>query len=244
MKTLSYATTMTRCNPSAGGKPSITPYTRPVIHTVNGQPKESEFEKVRVVSYNVLAQCYCRSSIFHWSDRGDIRWKRRKGKITKEIEEYNADLLLLQELDNFSDYHRGALRKLGYDGYTYVQRNSRKDGVGIFWKSEDFEVVSETPVHFNAIAEQSYGIDYAQKKNNPEYLLRDSVGAITVLRSNKHPSDVGIILATCHLFWNPDNADVKLLQAFHMVERIRQVVREHDYPLILGMGHQQTGASA
>uniref|UniRef100_A0A7S3E8I4 Endonuclease/exonuclease/phosphatase domain-containing protein n=1 Tax=Rhodosorus marinus TaxID=101924 RepID=A0A7S3E8I4_9RHOD len=124
MKTLSYATTMTRCNPSAGGKPSITPYTRPVIHTVNGQPKESEFEKVRVVSYNVLAQCYCRSSIFHWSDRGDIRWKRRKGKITKEIEEYNADLLLLQELDNFSDYHRGALRKLGYDGYTYVQRNS------------------------------------------------------------------------------------------------------------------------
>ncbi|KAJ8908497.1 hypothetical protein NDN08_005205 [Rhodosorus marinus] len=229
---------MTVGNRSAVGKPSITPYTRPVIHTVDGQPKESEFERVRVVSYNILAQCYCRSSIFHWSDRGDIRWKRRKGKITKEIEEYNADFLLLQELDNFSEYHRGALRRLGYDGHTYVQRKSidvhKEDGVGIFWKSEDFKVVSETPVHFNAIAEQPYGVDYAQKKSNPKHLLRDSVGAITVLQSKKHPSDVGIILATCHLFWNPVHADVKLLQAFHMVEQIREVMSEYDYPLILG----------
>eukprot|EP00189_Rhodosorus_marinus_P010282 CAMPEP_0184745966 /NCGR_PEP_ID=MMETSP0315-20130426/8576_1 /TAXON_ID=101924 /ORGANISM="Rhodosorus marinus, Strain UTEX LB 2760" /LENGTH=357 /DNA_ID=CAMNT_0027218341 /DNA_START=97 /DNA_END=1170 /DNA_ORIENTATION=+ len=230
--------TMTVENRSAVGKPSITPCTRPLIHTVAGQPEESKFERVRVVSYNVLAQCYCRSSIFHWSCRGDIKWNRRKGRITKEIEEYKADFLLLQELDKFSDYHRGALRSLGYDGYTYVQRKSvdaqKEDGVGIFWKCDDFEVMSETPVHFNAIAEQSYGIDYAQKKNNPRHLLRDSVGAITVLQSTKHPSDVGIILATCHLFWNPAHADVKLLQAFHMVEQIRDVLSEYDYPLILG----------
>ncbi|KAF3961172.1 hypothetical protein CMV_014176, partial [Castanea mollissima] len=91
--------------------------------------------RFRLVSYNILARDYVRSSFPH-SPSPCLRWEDRSQAILSVLKNFGADFLCLQEVDEYDSFYKGNMESLGYSSI-YVQRNGQKrDGCGIFYKQK------------------------------------------------------------------------------------------------------------
>ncbi|KAF3951803.1 hypothetical protein CMV_022588 [Castanea mollissima] len=96
--------------------------------------------RFRLVSYNILAQVYVKSSLFPHSPSPCLRWKARSQAILSVLKNFGADFLCLQEVDEYDSFYKGNMESLGYSSI-YVQRNGQKrDGCGIFYKQKRFRI--------------------------------------------------------------------------------------------------------
>ena len=103
----------------------------------------------RVLSYNVLADCYSR----HWDQPGSIhsycsktltRPAHRMPRLLGEVLAFAPDLVLLQEADRswFEQYWLPAMRQRGYEGVYLKKSNpSGSEGVAAFVRSAALEIV-------------------------------------------------------------------------------------------------------
>lgn len=104
---------------------------------------------VRIVSYNILAQSYVKGISFPHSPSPCLRWKNRSKAVLERLLSFDADVLCLQELDEYESYYKSRLTREGYSS-VYIQRSGRKrDGCGIFFKRSRMELVEEQVVDFN-----------------------------------------------------------------------------------------------
>eukprot|EP00271_Cylindrocystis_brebissonii_P022705 TRINITY_DN882_c2_g1_i1.p1 TRINITY_DN882_c2_g1~~TRINITY_DN882_c2_g1_i1.p1 ORF type:complete len:543 (+),score=74.09 TRINITY_DN882_c2_g1_i1:122-1630(+) len=105
----------------------------------------------RIVSYNILAQAYAKSTTFPHAGHTVLKQKNRLKAIVRELASLKADILCLQELDEFDTFYRAELLNLGYS-YAYVQREGRKrDGSGIFYLKDRFGLFMKSEIHYNDI---------------------------------------------------------------------------------------------
>ncbi|KAH9320714.1 hypothetical protein KI387_015353, partial [Taxus chinensis] len=109
----------------------------------------SEGSIIRVVSYNILAQAYIKSTLFPHSPARCLKWKARSQSVLALLKSLEADILCLQELDEFETFYKGNMDKYGYSS-AYIQRSGHKrDGCGIFYKREQTELLSEEVIQYN-----------------------------------------------------------------------------------------------
>ncbi|KAK9277280.1 hypothetical protein L1049_006820 [Liquidambar formosana] len=105
--------------------------------------------RFRVVSYNILAQVYVKSSLFPHSPSPCLKWKARSQAILTVLKNLEADFLCLQELDEYDGFYKGSLESHGYSS-VYIQRSGQKrDGCGIFYKQNIAELVLEEKIEYN-----------------------------------------------------------------------------------------------
>lgn len=105
--------------------------------------------RFRLVSYNILAQVYVKSSLFPHSVSARLRWKARSQAILSVLKNLGADFLCLQEVDEYDSFYKGNMESHGYSSI-YVQRNGQKrDGCGIFYKQNSAELVLEEKIEYN-----------------------------------------------------------------------------------------------
>lgn len=171
-----------------------------------------------VMTYNVLAQCYVRSSSFPYCKSIKLRWKER----SKDLEAMFASslpvsphIICLQEVDHFEDFWAAMMKILGYVGIFTKKTGTKADGVAVFWNEEMFEVKT-----FKQI---SLDLSHGNEADISHELLsrassRGSVGAIIYLEHRETQSR--FVVATTHLFWDPMQEDVKLLQVRRMLRSI------------------------
>eukprot|EP00238_Polyblepharides_amylifera_P002246 CAMPEP_0196590506 /NCGR_PEP_ID=MMETSP1081-20130531/66825_1 /TAXON_ID=36882 /ORGANISM="Pyramimonas amylifera, Strain CCMP720" /LENGTH=346 /DNA_ID=CAMNT_0041913635 /DNA_START=106 /DNA_END=1146 /DNA_ORIENTATION=+ len=202
---------------------------------------------LRVASYNVLAQVYVRSAWFsHSEPAACLKWKNRSKSLLKVVENLEADVLLLQEVDAFEDFWEKELKERGYAG-VYKQRTqitgAKKDGSAIFYKTKKFELLEVRSIEFNSLARakplrtgspvglkrkeggrEDDSEDAAIDSNatsevtgeKDERYLRDCVGILAALRLKEEPNNPTLLFGSSHLFWDPQYADVKLAQARYL----------------------------
>lgn len=164
-----------------------------------------------VVSYNILAQVYVRSGFFPYCPRRELRAGRRRRVLLDELCALDADIFCLQEVDCYSSDLAHGLAKRGYCS-AYKERPGRKqDGCAIFFRTARLECVATHDFDLNDIAEQ-YG--------NNERLLRDNVGLCVALKVASAERDALFVVATTHLFWDPNDPDVKVLQAQRVAQEV------------------------
>ncbi|KAJ4953858.1 hypothetical protein NE237_030690 [Protea cynaroides] len=109
--------------------------------------------RFRVVSYNILAQVYVKSSYFPHSPSPCLKWKARSQAILTILRSLEADFLCIQELDEYDSFYKSNLESLGYSGI-YVQRSGQKrDGCGIFHKCNSAELVLEEKIEYNDLVD-------------------------------------------------------------------------------------------
>ncbi|KAG0600259.1 hypothetical protein M758_11G019300 [Ceratodon purpureus] len=114
---------------------------------------------VRIVSYNILAQSYVKSISFPHSPSPCLRWKNRSKAVLERLLSFDADVLCLQELDEYESYYRSRLTREGYSS-VYIQRSGRKrDGCGIFFKRNRMELVEEQAIDFNDLVPPPTEVD-------------------------------------------------------------------------------------
>ncbi|KAJ7542349.1 hypothetical protein O6H91_10G102100 [Diphasiastrum complanatum] len=190
-----------------------------------------ETTSFRLFSYNILAQAYVKSTSFPHSPSSCLKWKARSQALLTRLLSFNADILCLQ-LDEY-EYYKQRMEKQGYQS-TYVKRSGKKrDGCGIFFKSERFEILEKQIIDYNdlvpPISPQNDDAAVECSKvdiNDPNVRLkRDCVAIMAAFKCFKAPGFI-IIVANTHLYWDPNWADVKLAQAKYLVSRLVGFQRE------------------
>ena len=63
-----------------------------------GQPSDNikNSLKIKVMSYNILADAYCNNYMFPYARRGTLNFKFRSTRIIEEIRSSNSDIICLQ----------------------------------------------------------------------------------------------------------------------------------------------------
>ncbi|KAK3135641.1 hypothetical protein QOZ80_5BG0421600 [Eleusine coracana subsp. coracana] len=199
----------------------------------------------RLVTYNILAQVYVKSSIFPHSPSACLKWKSRSKAVLTELKSFDADLMCLQELDEYDTFYKKNMESSGYSSI-YIQRSGdKKDGCGIFYKPKSADLVQKETIHYNDLVEQYVPSDHVNsapsnnssseeetnamsdnsKRGDPNdprvRLKRDCVGLLAAFKLSD-PCDHILIVANTHIYWDPEWIDVKLAQAKYLLSRVSQ----------------------
>ena len=121
----------------------------------------------------------------------------------------DADFICLQEVDHFEDYYEKLLLGLDYK-VCYAQRTERlSDGCLLAWKSSRWTSCYMEKLDFDLLPEGATDMDY----------LRHNVGIIGLFALSTGEK---LLVATAHLFWNPQYEHVKIAQARYYKEKIEK----------------------
>ncbi|MCL7044739.1 hypothetical protein MKW94_009956 [Papaver nudicaule] len=189
--------------------------------------------RFRIVSYNILAQCYVKSSYFPHSPKPCLRFKARSEAVLATLKSLESDFLCIQELDEYDSFYKENVEGLGYSSI-YIQRSAKKrDGCGIFYKCNSAELVLEDTIDYNDLVESVDSVqdetasisskeDFGERgdPNDPRVRLkRDCVGIMGAFKLKDLEQHL-IIVANTHIYWDPEWTDVKLAQVKYLLSRL------------------------
>ncbi|XP_008291596.1 protein angel homolog 2 [Stegastes partitus] len=175
-----------------------------------------------VMSYNILSQELLQDNayLYRHCNPSVLSWEYRRPNLLAEIQQHNADILCLQEVqeDHYENQIKPALQALGYH-CEYKKRTGKKpDGCAVTFKTSRFSLLSSNPVEFF--------------RPGDALLDRDNVGLVVQLRPNdsisqSDPSSF-ICVANTHLLYNPRRGDIKLAQLAILLAEIGRLSRLPD----------------
>ncbi|XP_054808285.1 carbon catabolite repressor protein 4 homolog 4 isoform X2 [Prosopis cineraria] len=205
--------------------------------------------RFNLVSYNILAQAYVKSSLFPHSPSSSLKWKARSNAILTILKNLGADFFCLQEVDEYDSFYKGSMLNIGYSSVYMKRSGQKRDGCGLFYKQDRAELVLEEKIEYNDLVNSiqdgnssndgEHNNDQSEKqkdaaprpKKNAEdrgdpndpcvRLKRDCVGILAAFKFRDLPDHV-VIVANTHLYWDPEWADVKLAQAKYLLSRLAQ----------------------
>ena len=148
---------------------------------------------VRVQQFNVLADglAALRPDLgkFSRQNRSVLDFEVRKLNLLKEMEQYGADIITLQEVDHFHDFFQPQLEALGYAGYfapkptsACLEVSDRSDGCALFVKRSRLRVVScETKTLALSIAKLTSSGELEEEAVGSNIQAQNQVALIAVL---------------------------------------------------------------
>lgn len=189
-----------------------------------------------MLSYNVLCQKYATSQAYGYTPCWALAWDYRKELLMTEILSYNAEIICLQEVEmaQFEEFFRDRLEEAGgYQGLFFPKSraktmadNERRavDGCAIFYKSSKFELLSHHLLEYNQSALQRADLKASDDTYN-RVMPKDNVAVIILLRNKAN--DTELLVANSHIHWDPQFADVKLVQIGMMMDELVRVQKKH-----------------
>lgn len=185
-------------------------------------PGDSSIFDFSVMSYNILSQELLQDNayLYRHCDPGVLPWQYRLPNLLAEIQQHDADVLCLQEVqeNHYENQIKPALQALGYQ-CEYKKRTGKKpDGCAVIFKASRFSLLSSTPVEFY--------------RRGDALLDRDNVGMVVLLqpKTGAARSDASsfVCVANTHLLYNPRRGDIKLAQLAILLAEICRLSRLPD----------------
>ena len=180
------------------------------------------------MSYNILCDKYATTAQYGYTSSKDLAWDYRKSRILDEIRSHNADIVCLQEIDreSFDDYFRRELSVNDYRGVFWPKSRAKTmaekdaklvDGCATFYKGTKFIMLEKALVDFANIAINRLDMKGEHDTFN-RVMPRDHIAVLTFLENRMTGSR--LIMGNAHLLWDPEYADVKLVQVAILMEQI------------------------
>jgi CCR4-NOT transcription complex subunit 6 len=196
---------------------------------------------LRVMCYNILADSYTGPATVY-CPRWAVHWDYRKQRLLNELNQCNADVICLQEVENesFTTYFEPEMERLGYLGVFRPKSRARTkedvrrvDGCAIFFKSELFDLLDLQLIEFQQLAMHKYEQLTGKKTNNSHdsglnrLMTKDNIALVVLLRVKSRararlPHD-RVMVVTTHIHWDPEYCDVKLMQTQLMLEQLEEL---------------------
>ncbi|CAO1636016.1 unnamed protein product [Sympodiomycopsis kandeliae] len=196
------------------GHPLYTPRQWASVPTADGEVNVKDARKrVKVLSWNMLAQGLVRRKLFPGSDA--LRWKDREAGLAAELTGHNWDVGCFQEVDRL-ECHAETLRKSGYSHVFSKGYPQKQHGLMLAWRSSLPPGApgssSRAVFEKHPIAQQTFFYDDAEITPGrcASSRITRNIALFAALKFQN--ASGGIILATTHLFWHP----------MHAYERVRQ----------------------
>ncbi|KAI6133140.1 Endonuclease/exonuclease/phosphatase [Pisolithus croceorrhizus] len=221
---------LTRENPS---EPSKQPQflARPWVSLSDSCKDAPGDYTVKVMTWNILAQCLMRSELFPTS--GKARKAAERGRmIYDELVFYDADVMCLQEADR-QDKLFPILKDAGYF-YTYAAGPLKPHGCVIAYKQDMFRIVGEKVIQYDNL-EVRENVTISSQARIASSHRTTNIGSLVALE-RVGTNRAGYIVATTHLFWHPAYTYERARQAGLL---LREVIgwRDHmqlcDWPCII-----------
>ncbi|RDL41112.1 DNase I-like protein [Venustampulla echinocandica] len=206
------------------------PPPRKMISLQDGIPPPTQ-ERLRVSTYNILCDKACTQALYGYNPSIVLSWEYRREQILNEIQEQDADIVCLQEVDSETHYEYLS-PKLAYRDYkgvhwprprskTMPEKEAKLvDGCATFYKGSKFILLDKVLIDIANIA-----INRPDMKNQHDIfnrvMPRDNIAIMTFLENRITGSRV--IVVNTHLHWDPTYADVKLIQMAILIENINKI---------------------
>jgi protein angel len=175
--------------------------------------------KVRVLSYNVLAQDLLESNTFLYRDMDPawLAWKRRWKFLMWEVKHFDPDVVTFQEVqfkrpNYFKSHILPFFEELGYRAIFKCRTGEKNDGCAIFYKKKCFKM------------EEYSKVEYC--KPGDALLNRENIGLVARL-VERGAMNSSLIVGTTHLLFNKKRVDVRLAQAALFLAEVDKL-RERD----------------
>jgi CCR4-NOT transcription complex subunit 6 len=190
----------------------------------------SSQERFKVFSYNVLCEKAATPQQYGYTPSGALAWDFMKEQILQEIISEDADIVCLQEVDNenFKEFFSMKLAYADYKGVYWPRPRSKTmsekdakyvDGCATFYKGSKYILLDKQIIDIANIA-----INRPDSKNQPDVfnrvMPRDHIAVITFFENRQ--TGARFIVVNNHLFWDPNFADVKLIQIAVVMEFIKK----------------------
>ena len=108
---------------------------------------------LQVMSYNVLADRLASGSKFSHATSRVLSFDFRAPRIMSEIEQSDAQVVCLQEVDRVPDWYRPRLQALGMKLMHYKRSGFfRGDGIAIAYRNEQMRLLDTVQVDLNDLA--------------------------------------------------------------------------------------------
>ncbi|KAH7429869.1 hypothetical protein KP509_09G069400 [Ceratopteris richardii] len=134
-----------------------------------GSTFDEGVQTIRLVSYNILAQVYVKSACFPHAPSHCLRWKVRSRAILERLLSFKADILCLQELDEYETFYKTQMDDHGYSSIYVKRPGKKKDGCGIFYRRDRLSLIENKIIQYNDLVPQTDGsgllIDAARISN-------------------------------------------------------------------------------
>ncbi|CAK9199439.1 unnamed protein product [Sphagnum troendelagicum] len=241
--------------------PSPTPRRLILVNSIDG-PAALEMEgrtaapgTFTVLSYNVLADLYATSDMYSYCPPWALSWAYRRQNLLREIVNYRADILCLQEVqsDHFEEFFSPELEKHGYAA-VYKKKTAELytgtvyaiDGCATFYRRDRFSLVKKYEVEFNKAAQSLSEalVPSATKKAALSRLLKDNVALIVVLEARESGNTIDgqsasgkrgqlLCVANTHIHANTELKDVKLWQVHTLLKGLEKIAASADIPMLV-----------
>lgn len=209
--------------------------------------------RLRVCSYNVLAEIYTSKAQYPYCPLWALHWNYRHQNLMREMKQYAADIYCLQEVqeDRFAEYFYPEMRNLGYEGeYKKKTRRSmgmegKVDGCAVFFKVSRIRLLEKYVIEFNeAAVTMARSRNIITKTSSPTdeqvsdalaRLLKDNVAQVMVFETIPEGREHAQRFCVCntHIHWDPEFLDVKLWQTQMLVKELQKFVVTRHLPIIL-----------
>lgn len=189
-----------------------------------------------VLSYNVLSDRLVNTERYPSSPKLALDWSYRREQILKQLLEFDADIVALQELEmhQFEDYFAPGLRsqyQCLFEPKSRArtmdqQRRRRVDGCAIFFKQDRFKLIQSHLLEFNQLAVANARGSAAMIDR---VMTKDNIGLVAVLEMeccSSQPTRMSdrrkrIVVCNTHIHWDPMDCDVKLIQTIMLMNELK-----------------------
>jgi len=189
----------------------------------------------RALSYNVYSDAKCRApEVRHTTTKA---WSMRGPKLVEEIVSYDADILMLQDVDHFRDHWQPKLAGSGYDSLYMMKteyKGRRAEGVVIAYKRDNFQLFKSAKIELNKACDMRADIStevYDSVQN-------DDVAIIAFLQPWKEDyltSAICVVSAMTSDIPGPQHSLVRALEIEYLTHMIEQANQEFQLPVLLGV---------
>lgn len=173
---------------------------------------------LRIATWNVLADSLAQSHsyLYRGCNPAALQLSNRLPRIVEWVRCAKADVLALQEVEDFAADFKGQLAEVGLTGmYKRRTGDGHRDGVALFWRTERLTLVRAEPIEFG----RELPAATAPEDSMMADLLRKPNVALVALLFD-HVTGRELVVATTHLLWNPKRGLVKLRQLQHLLLRV------------------------
>lgn len=199
---------------------------RPILQV---QPLDDDKFSIKIMSYNILAQCLIRRDLYPTNGK-ILKWSLRSRILLEELRWYDSGILCLQECDKVQYLHfwQENLKILGYDSKFY-RYNTKNHGLVIAFKQDWFTCKHQSFIKYD----QKLEYEPIEPRLPDPRIVTNNVGLMCFLEFK--PSLVkqfpylaernGLIIGTTHAFWHPFGTFERTRQMYILLHKLKEFQR-------------------